>query len=107
MNWTTQLLNMCMPWACWWFAGRGSAKTTQLLAERLMQAVFECPGAPFAWIADTYSNLHQNIIPSLLEGLRFLGWENGREFVIDKQPPDSWRRQMYNVVSNFKHTMTF
>lgn len=107
MNWTTQLLNMCMPWGCWWLAGRASAKTTQLLAERLKQAVTECSGAPFAWIADTYSNLHQNVIPSLLEGLRFLGWENGREFVIDKQPPESWRRQMYNVVSNFKHTMTF
>lgn len=107
MNWTTQLLNMCMPWACWWFAGRASAKTTQLLAERLKQAVNECQGAPFAWIADTYANLHQNVIPSLLEGLRFLGWEEGREFVIDKIPPDSWRRKMYNVVSNFKHTMTF
>lgn len=35
MNWTTQLLNLCMPWSCWWFAGRASAKTTQLLAERL------------------------------------------------------------------------
>lgn len=107
MNWTTQLLNMCMPWGCWWFAGRASAKTTQLLAERLKQAVAECPGAPFAWIADTYSNLHQNVIPSLLEGLRFLGWEENREFVIDKNPPEAWRRQMYNVVSKFKHTMTF
>ena len=107
MNWTTQLMNMCMPWSCWWFAGRASAKTTQLLAERLKQAVNECPGAPFAWIADTYSNLHQNVIPSLLEGLRFLGWEEGSDFIIDKQPPDNWRRKMYNVVSNFKHTMTF
>jgi hypothetical protein len=107
MNWITQLLNMCMPWACWWFAGRASAKTTQLLAERLKQAVEECPGAPFAWIADTYSNLHQNVIPSLLEGLRFLGMEEGRDFVIDTRPPESWRRQMYNVVSSFKHTMTF
>ena len=107
MNWTTQLLNMCMPWACWWFAGRASAKTTQLLAERLKQAVSECPGAPFAWIADTYSNLHQNVIPSLLEGLRFLGMEQGRDFVIDIRPPESWQRKMYNVVSSFKHTMTF
>ena len=39
MNWATQLLNMCMPWGCWWLAGRGSAKTTQLLAERLKQAI--------------------------------------------------------------------
>lgn len=107
MNWTTQLLNMCMPWACWWFAGRASAKTTQLLAERLTQAVSECPGAPFAWIADTYSNLHQNVIPSLLEGLRFIGMEKGRDFVIDVRPPESWQRKMYNVVSSFKHTMTF
>ena len=107
MNWTAQLMNMCMPWSCWWLAGRASAKTTQLLAERLKQAVTECQGAPFAWIADTYSNLHQNVIPSLMEGLRFLGWEQGTHFVIDREPPDAWRQQMYNVIAKFRHVMTF
>ena len=64
--------------------GRASAKTTQFQAMRIQQAVQECPGAPFVWVCDTYSNLHKNVIPSVLEGLRFLGWETDREFVIDR-----------------------
>ncbi len=87
--------------------GRASAKTTQFQAMRIQQAVQECPGAPFVWVTDTYSNLHKNVIPSVLEGLRFLGWEMGVEFVIDRQPPIEWQRQMYNVIDNYKQVMTF
>ena len=87
--------------------GRASAKTTQFQAMRIQQAVGECPGAPFAWVCDTYSNLHKNVIPSVLEGLRFLGWEQGVHFVIDRLPPVEWQRQMYNVVDSYKQVMTF
>lgn len=87
--------------------GRASAKTTQFQVARVMQAVIECPGAPFVWVSDTYSNLHKNVIPSLMEGLRFSGWEEDVHFVIDKQPPLEWRSQMYNVIDSFKQVMTF
>ena len=87
--------------------GRASAKTTQFQAMRIQQAVMECPGAPFVWVTDTYSNLHKNVIPSVLEGLRFLGWEEGTQFIIDKQPPIEWQRQMYNVIDKYKQVMTF
>ena len=87
--------------------GRASAKTTQFQAMRIQQAVTECPGAPFVWVTDTYSNLHKNVIPSVLEGLRFLGWETDREFIIDRQPPIEWQRQMYNVIDKYKQVMTF
>jgi hypothetical protein len=87
--------------------GRASAKTTQFQAMRIQQAVTECPGAPFVWVTDTYSNLHKNVIPSVLEGLRFLGWEMDVEFVIDRQPPIEWQRQMYNVIDKYKQVMTF
>ena len=87
--------------------GRASAKTTQFQAMRIQQAVQECPGAPFVWVTDTYSNLHKNVIPSVLEGLRFLGWEQDTHFVIDHQPPIEWQRQMYNVIDKYKQVMTF
>ena len=87
--------------------GRASAKTTQFQAMRIKQAVLECPGAPFVWVTDTYSNLHKNVIPSVLEGLRFLGWESGVQFVIDRQPPIEWQRQMYNIFDKYKQVMTF
>lgn len=87
--------------------GRASAKTTQFQAMRIQQAVLDCPGAPFVWVTDTYSNLHKNVIPSVLEGLRFLGWEMDTHFIIDRLPPIEWQRQMYNVIDKYKQVMTF
>ena len=98
---------LCMPQNFIGILGRASAKTTQFQAMRIQQAVQECPGAPFVWVTDTYSNLHKNVIPSVLEGLRFLGWELDREFVIDRLPPIEWQRQMYNVIDKYKQVMTF
>lgn len=98
---------LCMPQNFVGILGRASAKTTQFQAMRIQQAVQECPGAPFVWVTDTYSNLHKNVIPSVLEGLRFLGWEQDREFVIDRLPPIEWQRRMYNVIDKYKQVMTF
>lgn len=98
---------LCMPQNFVGILGRASAKTTQFQAMRIQQAVTECPGAPFVWVTDTYTNLHKNVIPSVLEGLRFLGWEDGVHFVIDRQPPIEWQRQMYNVIDKYKQVMTF
>lgn len=107
MNWLAQMCSIMMPTNFALISGRASAKTTQFLAERLQEAVYDCPGAPFVWVSDTYSNLHKNVIKSLMEGLRFLGWEEGTHFVMDKQPPEEWRNQMYNVLPSFKQTMVF
>lgn len=98
---------LCMPQNFVGILGRASAKTTQFQAMRIQQAVQECPGAPFVWVCDTYTNLHKNVIPSVLDGLRFLGWEDGRHFVIDRLPPIEWQRQMYNVIDKYKQVMTF
>ena len=107
MNQYAMLAALCMPQNFIGVLGRASAKTTQFQVARVMQAVQECPGAPFVWVSDTYSNLHKNVIPSVLEGLRFNGWEEGVHFIIDKQPPEEWRRQMYNVIDSFRQVMTF
>ncbi len=107
MNQYAMMAALMMPQNFIGILGRASAKTTQFQVARVMQAVQECPGAPFVWVSDTYSNLHKNVIPSVLEGLRFNGWEDGTHFVIDKQPPEEWRSQMYNVIDKFKQVMTF
>lgn len=106
-NWVAQLIGIMQPWSLYLIAGRASAKTVQILAERLQEAVFDCPGAPFAWVASTYSDLHKNVIPSLVDGLRMLGWENDVHYIINKEPPEEWKRKMYNVCTDWKQTMTF
>ncbi len=106
-NWMAQLIAIMMPWSLYWIAGRASAKTVQVLAERVQEAAQDCPGAPFAWVADTYSDLHKNVIPSLVDGLSNLGWVLGEHFVINQEPPQEWRDRMYNICTDWRNTMVF
>lgn len=106
-NWMAQLIAVMQPWSLYWIAGRASAKTVQVLAERVQEAAQDCPGAPFAWVATTYSDLHKNVITSLKEGLSILGWEEGVHYVMDHEPPKEWKSRMYSVYSEWKNTMTF
>lgn len=106
-NWMAQLIAVMQPWSLYWIAGRASAKTVQVLAERVQEVAHDCPGAPFAWVADTYSDLHKNVIPSLIDGLSLLGWMPGTHYVINQEPPREWRQRMYNVCTDWKNTMTF
>ena len=106
-NWMAQLIAIVQPWSLYWIAGRASAKTVQVLAERVQEVAQDCPGAPFAWVADTYSDLHKNVIPSLIDGLSLLGWQPGTHYVINQEPPREWRQRMYNVCTDWKNTMTF
>ncbi len=106
-NWLAQACAIMMPKDFVLIAGRASTKTTAFTVERLQEAVYDCPGAPFAWTSDTYADLHKNVIPSLQEGLRLAGWEEGIHYVINKEPPKEWRDQMYNIMSSWKNTMVF
>ena len=106
-NWMAQLIAIVQPWSLYWIAGRASAKPVQVLAERVQEVAQDCPGAPFAWVADTYSDLHKNVIPSLIDGLSLLGWHPGTHYVINQEPPREWRQRMYNVCTDWKNTMTF
>lgn len=106
-NWMAQLISVMQPWSLYWIAGRASAKTVQVLAERVQEAAHDCPGAPFAWVADTYSDLHKNVIPSLVDGLSLLGWEPDMHYVIGREPPQEWKERMYNICTDWKNTMVF
>ena len=67
--------------------GRGGAKTTDVQVERLIDVIQDMPGAPIAWVADTFSNLTTNILPSVIEGLERRGYREGVHYVIEKEPP--------------------
>lgn len=77
--------------------GRGSAKTTDVQVERLMDLVYEMPGAPAAWIADTFTNLTANVLPSVLEGLERKGFREGTHFVIETAPPTYTEKETENL----------
>ena len=101
--------------------GRGSAKTTDVQVERLIDLIYDMPGAPVAWIADTFTNLETNVLPSVMEGLERKGYRRGTHFVIETAPPSftdketeklpAWLRphfwKPHNHVVSYKRTMIF
>ena len=120
-NWLAQLASMTMTRFFYLVAGRGSSKTTEFQVERLLEMVYDMPGAPVAWVSDTYANLQKNVLPMVLEGLERKGYKEGVHFVIEKAPPvytaaetanlpenlreNFWRP--YNKLATYKHTMIF
>ena len=55
-NLYAQVASLLMPRKLRAVLGRGSAKTTDFQAERLAEIIFDMPGAPLVWVADTFSN---------------------------------------------------
>ena len=107
MNWLAQLSGLGMFQHVYIVAGRGAAKTTAFLAERLQEMVYDMPGAPVALVADTYTNLQKNVLPTLQEGLRLLGWEEDVHYRVEKPPYDHWKQRPVNIISSYKHTIIF
>ncbi|MFV0376904.1 MAG: hypothetical protein ACK5JD_06320 [Mangrovibacterium sp.] len=107
MNWLAQLSGIGMFSSLYLVAGRGGTKTTAFLAERLQEMVYDMPGAPVALVSDTYANLQKNVLPTLQEGLRLLGWEEEIHYRIEKPPFEHWKDRPFNIISSYKHTIVF
>lgn len=120
-SWLAQAANMMMPRNLDAILGRGSAKTTEFQVERLIEMIYDMPGAPVAWVADTYSNLAKNVLPMVLEGLERKKMKEGVHYVVESPPPSfteaekaglpAWLKphfwRPFNKVLTYKHTMIF
>lgn len=120
-NWFSQIVNLLQPKILAIIAGRGTSKTTDILAERIQEMAWDMPGAPVVLVSDTYANLQKNVLPTLLEGLRLKGWEENVHFVIEKEPPKPTAEQIrkcppeyrehywkpYNIIPGYKHRIIF
>lgn len=101
--------------------GRGSAKTTDVQCERLIDLMTDMPGAPVVWVASTFTDLQSNILPAVLEGLERKGYVEGTHFVVEKKPPTftdkekedlpDWLKPHfwtpYNKLATYKRTIVF
>ena len=86
-------------------AGRGAAKTTAILSQRLYKVAYEMPGCYVALVADTYMNALKNVVPSLIEGFDRMGWIEDIHYVVGKRPPAHFKKP-YKPPHNWKHTIT-
>ena len=116
-----QIVSLVAPCRLFGILGRGSAKTTDIQVERLIDIMYDMPGAPCAWVADTFSNLTANVLPAVLEGLERKGFREGVHYVIEKEPPTftdkekealpDWLRphfwKPFNKLVSYKRTIVF
>lgn len=104
-NWLKQLVDQIAPKNLILPLGRAAGKTSDFLAERAMDIVYDMPGAFIAVAADTYMNAIKNVLPSMYEGWTRKGWIEGLHYVKDVRPPDHFGKP-YKPVDSFKHTVT-
>lgn len=87
--------------------GRGVAKSTVILARRSERCVRLMPGAPIAIVANTYSNLIDNIMPAVQNGWKLNGLIDGVHYIKGKRPPEEWRRRCSVIVDDYRHVYSF
>ena len=87
-------------------AGRGTTKTTDIQADRSMDVVYDMPRAVLGFVADTFVNAQDKIIPKLVEGWReYKGWVEGVHYVIDERPPSRFALP-YTPIIRYKNTIS-
>ena len=85
--------------------GRGSGKTTHIMASRLDRIQNSMPGALVTLGAATYRDIFSNILPGLLEYFTE-NYERGIYFEIGKEPPRHFKKCV-TAVFDWKHTISF
>ena len=88
-------------------AGRGTAKSTTIIARRTINCVMAMPGAPMAIVADSYTNLVNNIMPAVQNGWRLRGLIEGVHYIKGKRPPESWRARCSVIVDDYRNVYSF
>lgn len=104
-TWIKMLVDLVKPQNLYVVGGRGMAKSTEIIAERSIDVIYDMPRASFAFVSDTYVNLMTNILPQI-----FIGWERKKFFeshhyVADQIPPEHWDKP-YVPGMMFKHTIS-
>lgn len=87
--------------------GRGVAKSTVILARRSERCVRLMPGAAVAIVANTYSNLVDNIMPAVQNGWKLMGLIEGIHYIKGRRPPEEWRRRCSVIVDDYRHVYSF
>lgn len=85
--------------------GRGSGKTTHIMASRLDRIQHSMPGALLTLGAATYRDIFSNILPGILEYFNE-NYERGMYYDIGKEPPKHFKTCV-TPIFDWKHTISF
>lgn len=101
-----QIIDLVAPKNLALIGGRGTAKTTDILADRAQEVCYGMPRSMQILLSDTYVNNLTNTVPGLLEGWRERkGWVEGVHWVTDERPPSHFKLP-YKPIVNYKHTIS-
>ena len=89
----------------WIEGGRGTGKSTHILAQRIDRVQSGLPGAPLTLVAATYKSIFDNILPAIMEHFRG-NYLEGVYYVIGRQPPAHFA-PCNQYISTWKHTVSF
>lgn len=88
-------------------AGRGMSKSTVIQSRRSYRCIWEMPGAPLAFVANTYANLKDNIMPAVQKGWEMMGLYEGIHYIRGKEPPASWKAKCSIIVNDYRNCYSF
>lgn len=88
-------------------AGRGMAKSTVVQARRSYRCIMDMPGAPMAFVCNTYANLKDNIMPAVQKGWVMMGLHEGVHYVFCTAPPPEWRDRCSIIVQDYRNAVSF
>ena len=86
-SWIKMMVDLIKPKNLYIVGGRGVAESTEILADRIIDVVYDMPRANFAFISDTYANLLTNIIPQIIVGWQRKKFIENYHYCLDKEPP--------------------
>ena len=99
------LVDLIDPKDLYLVAGRATAKTSDIVAERSKRIILDMPRSYQMFVSDTYINALTNVLPALIEGWQRKGWKEGIHFVTDTRPPSHFKHP-YKPPLTYKHTIS-
>ena len=106
-SWIKAAIDLMKPKDLFFYGGRGISKTTDIMASRVYDCIYEMPRAPMVLTSNTYMDLMTNIVPGIVKGLadRY-GFYEESHFVVDQPGKKSWEPPFYPRVFDYKHTIS-
>lgn len=99
------LVDFIAPTDLYLVAGRATAKTSEIIANRSMNIIYDMPGSYQMFVSDTYTNALTNVLPALIEGWERRGWRRGIHYQTDERPPAHFKLP-YKPPLKYKHTIS-
>ncbi len=106
-SWIKAAIDLMKPKDLFFYGGRGISKTTDIMASRFYDCIYEMPRAPMVLTSNTYMDLMTNIVPGIVKGLadRY-GFYEDSHFVVDQPGKKGWEPPFYPRVFDYKHTIS-